>query len=87
MEYFGVQRGPPELLFEYHGWVANQLRIFADLLSEHNNGLRVNGQAGFFYLKAARHERERAAFIRQIKAQVLKQVYPQNDPLSKLISN
>ena len=42
-------------------------RIYADLLAETTHGLNVNGQAAFYYLKAANFERERANFIRQIK--------------------
>ena len=83
IEYFSINKGPPELLFEFYSWIANQYRVFGDLLAETNNGLRVNSQPGFYYLKAARFERQRADFIRQIKMQVLKQVYPQNDPLGK----
>ena len=75
----GTLKGPTELWFEYYAWVAAQYRVYGDLLAESANGLRVNGQAAFYYLKAAKFERDRAEFIRQIKAQVLQQECPKND--------
>ena len=82
----GTLKGPTELWFEYYAWVANQYRVYGDLLAESSNGLRVNGQAAFYYLKAAKFERDRADFIRQIKAQVLQQECPKDDITAKPIT-
>ena len=79
IDFWTRNQGPPELGFEHFAWVANQNRVYADLLSETTHGLRVNGQAAFYYLKAAKSEKDRANFIRQIKAQVLQQKCPTND--------
>ena len=79
IDFWTRNQGPPELGFEHFAWVANQNRVYADLLSETTHGLRVNGQAAFYYLKAAKSEKDRANFIRQIKAQVLQQKCPAND--------
>ena len=83
MEFWSNHRGPPELGFEFFAWVANQYRVFADLLSETTHGINVNGNAASYYLKAARYEKERANFIRQIKSQVLQQKFPTDDITAK----
>ena len=47
----GTLKGPTELWFEYYAWVANQYRVYGDLLAEASNGLRVNGQEKGFNME------------------------------------